>query len=319
MPLYFSKALKQKNFDVMHGLLNESVKPIPVDIRSKEFKTGLMLACSYKDPKTVGVFLNKGAKLELTDMDDGWTALHYASQSGCQESAKQLMDKGANIEARTNINETPLHLAAQNNNLEVVKMLIEFKANIRARSNIKETPLHLAIKNKSLDVAKLLIGKGAYLNARTTYGATTIHLACQKGLLEIVEQYAALTTKEERAKGDVEGKYPIHYAAEEGFDGVVDYLLDKMEYDVNQTTYDGKTALQFALEKNHLQVIKVLLRFHATINEQDREILSKIDEDEIKEYLLQPTRDNETLTSIDSNECLLQSTGISTSTLIKAQ
>jgi hypothetical protein len=102
MPPHLSEALKNKNFHNVHSLLNKRVKPIPVDIRSKEFKTGLMLACFNKDPKMVEMFLNKGAKLELTDVDDGWTALHYASQSGCHESVKQLIDKGANIEAITN-------------------------------------------------------------------------------------------------------------------------------------------------------------------------------------------------------------------------
>jgi ankyrin repeat protein len=70
---------------------------------------------------------------------------------------------------------------------------------------------------------------------------------------------------------------------------VVDYLVDKMEYDVNQLTSDGKTALQFAIENNHLEVVKVLLELFATVSEQERKALAEIDNAEIQEFLQQPT------------------------------
>ncbi len=41
-----------------------------------------------------------------------------------------------------------------------------------------------------------------------------------------------------------------------------------MEYDVNQPTFDGVTAIQFALENNHMEVVEVLLRLQAAINEE---------------------------------------------------
>ncbi len=62
-----------------------------------------------------------------------------------------------------------------------------------------------------------------------------------------------------------------------------------MEYDVNQLTSDGKTALQFAIENNHLEVVKVLLELFATVSEQERKALAEIDNAEIQEFLQQPT------------------------------
>ncbi len=55
---------------------------------------------------------------------------------------------------------------------------------------------------------------------------------------------------------------------------MVDYLVDKMEYDVNQQTSAGTTALKFALENNHLKVVKVLLRHHASVGQKEREMLA---------------------------------------------
>jgi hypothetical protein len=70
---------------------------------------------------------------------------------------------------------------------------------------------------------------------------------------------------------------------------VVDFLVDKMEYDANQPSSDGKTALQYAIENNQLAVVKVLLGLCATVSEQERKALAEIDNAEIQEILQRPT------------------------------
>jgi hypothetical protein len=65
--------------------------------------------------------------------------------------------------------------------------------------------------------------------------------------------------------------------------------VDKMEYDVNQQTSAGTSSLQIALENNHLEVVKVLLRLHASVGQQERVMLAEIDNPEIKELLQQLT------------------------------
>ena len=62
-----------------------------------------------------------------------------------------------------------------------------------------------------------------------------------------------------------------------------------MEYDVNQPSSDGKTALQYAIENNHLAVVKVLLGLWASVRQQERKALAIIDNPEIQEFLQQPT------------------------------
>ncbi len=62
-----------------------------------------------------------------------------------------------------------------------------------------------------------------------------------------------------------------------------------MEYDVNQQTSAGTTALQFSIENNHLEVVKVLLRLNASIGQKERALLAKIDNPEIQELLQQQT------------------------------
>ncbi len=277
MPPDLSEAIQNKKSQAVYILLNKKVKPIPVDIRSKEFKTGLMLACSSKDTKTVGEFLNKGAKLELTDMDDGWTALHYASQSGCQESVKQLIDKGANIEARTNIDETTLHLAAKHNRFEVVKLLIENNANIEARTNKERTALHLATENNHIEVVKFLIENSANIEAQTDKDETALHIAVKQNYLEVVklliENNANIEAKTKQ------NKTAVYLATTLNHVSIVECLAEK--------NCQMKEALTHAVDNNLVEIAKCLLS-HLTktngLNEQElnKLLVKAVEEDHAK-------------------------------------
>jgi ankyrin repeat protein len=87
------------------------------------------------------------------------------------------------------------------------------------------TPLHFASFFGHSEVVKFLANHGDDLRARTDTGFTAIHLACITGHLQVVKQYANFTKKEDRATMDEFGKYPIHYAAEEGFHEVIHLTL----------------------------------------------------------------------------------------------
>jgi len=52
-------------------------------------------------------------------------------------------------------------LAAESDSLDLASQLIDLGADIEAKDNSGETPLHLASADRSLDLARLLIGSGA--------------------------------------------------------------------------------------------------------------------------------------------------------------
>jgi hypothetical protein len=85
---------------------------------------------------------------------------------------------------------------------------------------LEMTPLHFASYCGHAEVFEFLANHRDDLGAKTDLGLTALHLACLAGHLEVVKQYANFTKKEERAKEDTFGKYPIHYAAEKGFEKV---------------------------------------------------------------------------------------------------
>jgi len=92
--------------------------------------------------------------------------LHDAALKGDVITTKELLDKGANIDAGVLFahDMTPLMYAAYKGQLEVVKLLVERGANVNAIYNpggVSRTPLAFAAKNGHKEIVKYLVDKGA--------------------------------------------------------------------------------------------------------------------------------------------------------------
>ena len=85
-----------------------------------------------------------------------------ASLSGDTATVQQLLDKGANIEARDMFNFTPLSKAVAAGKTGTVKLLLAKGANIDAKNNKGETALMLAEGKGHTEIVKLLQEKRAH-------------------------------------------------------------------------------------------------------------------------------------------------------------
>lgn len=92
--------------------------------------------------------------------------LFDAIDSGSEEKVTNLLDAGADIEARNERHYTPLILAAQYNAVAIARALIQKGANIDSHDNARRvpTPLVLASLVGSSEIVKLLIDAGADIN-----------------------------------------------------------------------------------------------------------------------------------------------------------
>jgi putative MATE family efflux protein len=91
--------------------------------------------------------------------EDG-ASLHFAAAWGDVELVRMLLRKGAKINCRNMIGETPLHLAAQVGHTQVVNELLQTGADPNIENDYKETPLDYAIAGGNGDVAKLIKAYG---------------------------------------------------------------------------------------------------------------------------------------------------------------
>ncbi|XP_024996280.1 phytochrome-interacting ankyrin-repeat protein 1-like [Cynara cardunculus var. scolymus] len=104
------------------------------------------------------------------DRDDrGWTMLHVGARRGDLKEVKRLLNEGmdANVAASgpKSHGVTPLHLAAKGGHVKVMDELLERGANIDARTKgaCGWTPLHTAAKERNRKAIRFLVENGAFL------------------------------------------------------------------------------------------------------------------------------------------------------------
>eukprot|EP00271_Cylindrocystis_brebissonii_P012234 TRINITY_DN30445_c0_g1_i1.p1 TRINITY_DN30445_c0_g1~~TRINITY_DN30445_c0_g1_i1.p1 ORF type:complete len:196 (-),score=32.96 TRINITY_DN30445_c0_g1_i1:41-628(-) len=110
-----------------------------------------------------------GLDAKPTD-DRGWTPLHVASKAGDICEVVRLLNDGADANELAHgpktPGATPLHLAAGEGHVEIMDILLERGANIEARTKgpCRWTPLHHAAKDQQRAAMRFLLENGAFLS-----------------------------------------------------------------------------------------------------------------------------------------------------------
>ena len=91
----------------------------------------------------------------------GTAVLYSAALAGQFEMARALVEKGADVNSRSERGLTPLHGAAFGGSARLVGFLIETGADINARSDDGKTALDLAVESRQTDIARTLRRHGA--------------------------------------------------------------------------------------------------------------------------------------------------------------
>lgn len=205
----------------------------------------------------------------------GMTALMYACALGCSDIASSLIQKGADIDAKSTENGTALHMACSNGHFEIVKLLINAlphvpRERIEALDNVNRTPLHLACQQGHYDIVRLLIEKGAHINAMADERLTPLQLACREQHYEVAQ---LLITRSAGIRDCVKDD-PVFgialenakqtnqwwkYLDEHNIKGI-NYLLDRT-FDANVKDSYGNTGLHKACNKGDRELVQLLIKY----------------------------------------------------------
>jgi ankyrin repeat protein len=244
--------------------------------------------------------IEKGASVDIKYNNE--TPLGYAIRNDKIKIARLLLKHTKNLHMHNDEYRPLMHKVASHNcNLEIAEFLLEQGFDINARSNLGNTPLHTAISLEKLKIAMLLIEKGADVNIRNEKGQTPLHLAVEKGSPEMFQLHTAISLEKLKIiamllieKGaDVnirneKGQTPLHLAAEKGSPEMFQLLIaaqgalyiknnvgktvldlaEQISYVeiiadlIGRTNNDKQTLLHLAILKNNLPVVKYLLKFN---------------------------------------------------------
>ena len=128
----------------------------------KKAKLMLWKATETGKHDAITKLLDKGVPVDEALTDGDMNGLHLACARGDLTAAKIFLDKGAEVNARDNVERTALHFAAANGeNIDLIDELVSRGADVNAQSLGGDTPLMKAIMFDNEEATKSLIDHGA--------------------------------------------------------------------------------------------------------------------------------------------------------------
>jgi uncharacterized protein len=163
-----------------------------------------------------------------------------AAERGDTAGMRQLLQDGANIDARDQRGRTPVMAATHGNRVDTVAALIQAGADINIRDNQLDNPFLYAGAEGLLDILKLTIAAKADTKLTNRFGGTALIPAAERGHVAVVEE-----------------------------------LLTRTDVDVNHINNLGWTALLEAIVLSdggprHQQIVQLLVNHGADVNIADK-------------------------------------------------
>lgn len=165
----FLKAIDDGDVAGVEAGLAEGIKINEIyDFNLTERAPPLVRAVARGTTEIVDLLLNNGANVDSRSDKNNTTPLMCAASHNRPDCAKLLLDKGANPNLQDNRGNTALWYAVFSSGTKIVEMLILHNANPNLAGPSNNTALIFAVLTKNIEVAKILIENGADLNAQTT-------------------------------------------------------------------------------------------------------------------------------------------------------
>ena len=117
-----------------------------------------------------------------------WQLCHYNCLDifcNIRQACAVLIEMGAEISARDDVNWTPLDYAAFNGHRKVLSLLLDNDAPVDACDSNKSTPLHHASCNGHEDCVGILLNYGASISHKNSFNKNCLDLAVENGQVDV--------------------------------------------------------------------------------------------------------------------------------------
>ncbi len=213
--------------------------------------------------KGVLSLLRIGINIDILNM-----ALLLVAHKGNSDIAEELINAGANINAKDFKGRAALIIAAATGNEKIVEELIKRKVNLDIQDSSYKTALIWATEKGYKEIVKKLINAGSNLSIKEkSDGNTALIVAVQKGYIDIVKHL--INAGAELDLQDNEGLTALIWAAIDGNKEITEYLIEAgVALNIKEKS-DGNTALIVAVQEEHIEIAKHLINAGAELNLQD--------------------------------------------------
>lgn len=232
---------------------------------SLEGKTPLIIAVGNSYIDTAKILIENGANINEVDFE-GWSALSYAVNNGDIEIAKLLLTNKAKIKDELLL---AIKSPIAESRIDMIKLLIDNKANINYADDDGFNPLNIAIESGDMELTKFLITNGANVNSLMQDGVSLIGYAIAQNNMDLLQILIENGANVNNTNGDSWADTPLMTASRLGLDNVVRILLTR-NADINAVDINGNTALHTAALNSQLSVVKLLLEKNPNLDIQNK-------------------------------------------------
>lgn len=240
---------RRGHVEVVEHLLSKGAQ---IDLPNRHGELAVFVAAANGDNKLLNLLLNNQANPNATEFDNRSNQLSLAKstmgrdsvlmravQRGHMDTARILIDAGAEVNYRGFMGKTALYNAVENGRWNMVQMLLNAKADVNTVSYAGISPLMEAAKMGNLRLTQELINSGADVNiierpdlgftnqGDGSAGMTALMFASRGGHKDVVK--ALLGANAQATVRNANGKLAIDEARDNGYEGIARLLSGDVE------------------------------------------------------------------------------------------